>query len=491
MTEKLGTPEIKQLDDDEKQLDLPYEDIAEFGFDEMNLIEIPFCLLQRKNTARSSEAQSIALSPSGHEYLQSSGQKYGLPTALAEPVVLGLMWMTMQQSGFQSRRVRFPLRTLVEEYMYPGKFKKYRAGGRLLESVEDELHRVAATRIHSDRWFDRNLGKQVHIDASIIDAITVIEKGGKNSPKVLEVVWGTKVYESIQSRYTKGLDIKTYLQIQTPLARRLYRWVDRQLSTKSVQAVRSCQHFARYKMLMTGKVVERGGRTASNYIVKCFKEVLDNFHDLGFAVRMLIDKSRPDYSLRFERLDGRPENEVVEQDQVGDLVREFLHCFHDVPKDGKKRRQKKSDRSLAEQWLDSYGYDQAAWMVRRCVELHRTSPRRRERVFSFAGLELFEMAAAADYERWRKEQAGQLQLDVSGEDEERKSALKAKARELATKEFGALTESERVRLVTAYADDLPANLPDKEAVASNILLAEMEERALAALEEQSKANGGG
>jgi hypothetical protein len=388
------------------QLELvPSSTNEDWAFDEMNLVEIPFCLLQNTNKGKN----TVPLSASGLEYIESSQQKYGLPTALAEPVVLGLMWLSMSKYGFNERIIRFSVRELVEKYMYPNKYMQYRAGGKIMAAVEEELHRIAATRLYSKRWYDKKLGRHVDIDASIIDYISVINEGGKNSLRVLEVGWGTKLMESVQARYTKNLDVDLWLQIEHPLDRRMYRWLDRQLSSKERETVKSCQNFARFKLLMQGKVLDKGGRTASTYIFNKLSDTLERLNGLGFAVRMTPDKSKPDFSLIFDKIPGKV-NEVVDTDPAGDLVRDFQYYFHGLQKGGKKYRLREADVEFASKWIESYGYEQSRWMLKKCRELHSRSPRSDDKIYYFKGLEAYEPAASSAFETHVKEVAGQQRL---------------------------------------------------------------------------------
>lgn len=314
------------------------------------------------------------------------------------------MWLTMDKNKFQSSKATFGLRELVEDYMYPGKFTRYRAGGRLLASVERELHRIAATRLHSKRWWDKSIGKHVDIDAAIIDSITTRQEGGRNSPRILEIVWGNKIFDSVRAKYTKGFDVKRWLMIEHALDRRLYRWLDRQLTPKPVQVVKSCQTWAKHKMLMQGHKLERGGRTGSSYVLTKVSEALERLHGYGFAVRMTVDKTRPDFSFRFERIEGE-QNEVVDVDPTKELIFEFKRLFHGVKTRPKRGRTREGDRRTTCAWLEAYGVDQATWMVGRCKELHDQGKRASERIMWFSGLQAYEVAAAADYDRAEQRQA--------------------------------------------------------------------------------------
>ncbi|MBW1743176.1 MAG: hypothetical protein JRJ47_07060 [Deltaproteobacteria bacterium] len=395
--------------DEEGQLQLLRVD--EFAFDEMNIVEIPFSTLSNK----ASKKTHIPLSPSGEEYLESVSQKHSLPTAMAERTVLGLMWLTWDKNGFNSPKVTFTLRELVEKFMHPGKFTRYRAQGELLQSAERELHRIAATRLHSNRWWDRKNNKHVEIDAAIIDSITVSQEGGRNSSRILEIVWGNKIYNSVRDRYTKSFDIKTWLQIKKPMDGRLFRWLDRQLDGKSQQEVKSCQKWAKYKMLMQSKKIERGGRTASSYILEKVSDSISRLNDLKFGVRLVVDKSEPDFSFRFEKIPEK-RGEVVDRDETGNLVFEFKKLFHGSKKKG---RLKEADRRVAAKWIESYGFEKSIFMVGRCRDLHLAGRRGEEPLYSFKALEFYETRAEADFEREKEDEAGQLDMTLDRERREK------------------------------------------------------------------------
>ncbi len=373
------------------------EAVEELAFDEMNLVELPFALLTDAKEANFKPVAEIPLSPNGCESLVANARG-SVPTALAERVVLGLMWLTMQENGFKSATVRFPLRVLIEHYMYPDRFGRNRASGVFLRRVEEELNRVADTRIRSDRWYDKQLGRQTRMNAAIIDYVQVVEEGGRNCARTVEVRWGAQIFKSICDRYTKALDVRTILKIDRPLDLRFYRWLDRQLGTKSREVVHSCQNFARYKLLMRGQKVDRGGRTASSYVVGKLKEALERLDHIGFSVRMTVDEAVADYRLVFERIAG-PHNEAVALDQAALLVLQFQRLAHGLPESAKKRRIAELDRDEAGRWLNDYGFAQAQWMIRRAVELHRQSGHKERTLFRFKALGFYENKALADFER--------------------------------------------------------------------------------------------
>lgn len=383
------------------------ENVEGVAFDEMNLVELPFALLTDAKEARSKPVTEVSLAPDGSEALVSSARS-SLPTALAERVVLGLMWLTQQQNGFKTHVVRFPLRILVEQYMYPGRFSKNRASGAFMKRVEEEINRVADTRIHSNRWYDKKLQRTTQMNAAIIDYIQVIHEGGRNSARVVELRWGDQLFNSVRAKYTKALDVRTLLKIQRPLDLRFYRWLDRQLATKRVQTVESCQNFARYKLLMRGQKIDRGGRTASSYIVGKLSESLRKLNDIGFGVRMTVQQDQTDYRLIFEKLEGKG-NESISIDETAEIVREFQRQAHDLPKNAKTRKIPDSDREEASRWLGDYDKALAIWLVKRCVRLHKRSRQGEQTLFRFKALSFYEPKALAD---WECEQEKKKKKDI-------------------------------------------------------------------------------
>ena len=415
------------------------EHVEDVAFDEMNLVELPFALLTDAKEARAKPVLEVALGPDGTEALVANARS-SVPTALAERVVLGLMWLTQQENAFKEPVVRFPLRKLVEHYMYPDRFNRNRASGVFMQRVEEEINRVADTRIHSDRWYDKELGKQTKMNAAIIDYIQVVHEGGRNSARVVEIRWGAKLFKSVQARYTKALDVRTLLRIDRPLDLRFYRWLDRQLGTKNRETVASCQNFARYKLLMRGQKINRGGRTASSYIVRKLTEALTRLNTIGFAVRMTVDESQSDFRLIFEKIAGS-ENESVAVDEVADLVRAFQRKAHGLPKTAPKRTIASSERIEASRWIEDYGLEQASWMVKRAIELHKRSRQKDQTLFKFKALSFYEAKALADWEKKMEREAkpvGTNALSESVEDawEAYRFEQVAKAREnLSAKAF--------------------------------------------------------
>ncbi|MEE2960549.1 MAG: hypothetical protein VYA34_07375 [Myxococcota bacterium] len=370
------------------------------AIDSMNLVELPFSLLtDGRHDARKQNhpdrdyavPTSIYLNEDGHERLVA-GEGERLPSALAERVVLGLLWLSNEHGLPQE--LEFSLRHLVEKYMYP--HRKSKANARSLSRVVEELHSIATTRIVSNRWYDKEYGQQTEMNASIIDYVQFID-GPRG--KIVKLKWGSQVYKSVVDKYTKSLNVRFLMTIDRALDLRFYRWLDRQLATKKQQVVQSSQKFAKYKMLMSSKKLSAGGKTASSYVTSQLEDSLKRLQDRGLCVRMTVDKSFNDYRLVFERLPKAERRvEIVEEDKATELVKHFWTFLTD---DLDGIRVSKKEHHLAGEWLTRHGPERPFEMIPIAVE-HATKHKTKAQITSFCYLAAFESAARAEINQRKK-----------------------------------------------------------------------------------------
>lgn len=376
--------------------ELPYSTTTP-ALDEMNLVEIPFCVM-----TRTTEQRVLVLSPDGQDRLEAAESVGGLPTALGERILVALLYFSKRQNAFRSPKIQLPLRAFLSDYLYPT--RPYRPNAATYSAVEEQLRRIAHTRLVSSRWWDKALGRHVTIDASIIDYIKVLDEGGGNRTKVLEIRWGELFFASLKARYTKPLDYDLWLRLERPLTRRLFRWLDRQLATKTSETVRAWQ-FARFKLGLTHHRLASPSRRASKYLIGELSSALAELRDAGFPVTLQVDSTEADYVLTFTRVAPDPQlaGELV-QDDVTDLLAYFNQRAHGIP----GRHFAPRDRDLASAWLETYGPERARSLVDACLAI--SSRRGHEKPFKFRRLSYYEDAAAGHLERVANERQGQLNL---------------------------------------------------------------------------------
>ena len=159
---------------------------------------------------------------------------------------------------------------------------------------------------------------------------------------------------------------------------------------------------------MRGQKIDRGGRTASSYIVGKLRESLEKLNDIGFGVRMTVKQDQSDFRLVFEKLEGS-DNESVSIDETAEIVREFQRYAHDLPANAKPRKISESDRNEAARWLEDYEKELAIWLVKRCVKLHKRTRQGEQTLFRFKALSFYEAKALAD---WEREEAKKKKRDI-------------------------------------------------------------------------------
>lgn len=99
--------------------------------------------------------------------------------------------------------------------------------GRTYEEVKRSLRRIAATVLESDNAFWSN-GAQRHISDTFrlwdVTFDAVADKNGYGSRHRIE--FGKLFKRSFEERYLRGLDIEFYWELDSPVAKRLYRLID-------------------------------------------------------------------------------------------------------------------------------------------------------------------------------------------------------------------------------------------------------------------------
>ena len=207
----------------------PALDTFRFGRDELNLAEFPIAavadrFLDGTKTVifRDEVWDNAAKRKLPRELAISGSDRYGLPTAKDEDVLLACVQLA-SMDDFRSREVHFTRHELLKLLRWDGSTRNYR---RLLTS----LRRWLGVTIYSDRAFYDHANKSwVNRDFGIFDNLYVYERerGDEQSNARSWFVWNEVVYESFQAGYLKTLDWDLYCRLKDPVAKRLYRFLDK------------------------------------------------------------------------------------------------------------------------------------------------------------------------------------------------------------------------------------------------------------------------
>ena len=203
------------------------------GKDEMNLAEFPLAKLGRNDTKQTIQYEGWIVDKDGvrkqQKWIVSSTAAVGLPTEFAERVLVSLMAMTAQDN-FKSPKVTFTIYRVLKMLGLSMNKRNYKA-------VEKALKQLVGVTIFSEGAFwNKERQKRVttlkgfHLIDDIWlryleDDTDVIEDEGVNG----YIVWGDEIWNSFKAGYIKNLDIQFYYSLESALARRLYRFLDKRM----------------------------------------------------------------------------------------------------------------------------------------------------------------------------------------------------------------------------------------------------------------------
>jgi len=200
------------------------------GRDEMNLAEFPLAAISdrfldgKKTVVFSDEVWDEGRREMVPRSLTISGSdRYGLPTAKDDDVLLACVQLS-SIGDFHSREVNFSRYELLKLLRWKDESKYY-------HRLSVSLRRWKGVTIYSDRaFYDHGRKSWVNRDFGILDNLYVYEREESEkgrAPASSWFVWNEVLFENFKSGYLKKLDWDLYCRLEDPVAKRLYRFLDK------------------------------------------------------------------------------------------------------------------------------------------------------------------------------------------------------------------------------------------------------------------------
>jgi len=251
------------------------------GRDEMNLAEFPFTVLSHRvpggvNTIKftdlitGKDGKTVA-----REWTITGSEAYGLPVAGDEEVYVALMEVT-DEYGFKSAKIPITRYDLLQRMGWPRDGHSYRR-------IQEALNRLMGVSIVASKAFWDNEAKR-YVDEGfhILEGYRLYdEKPGRDTnPPQSYIVWNPVLFHSFRAGNLKQLDTNLYFSLSTPLARRLFRYLDKKRYDGK----------ATYRMRLTRLAFEKLGMSR-NYYPSQIKRELKRAHDELIARSFLREVS--------------------------------------------------------------------------------------------------------------------------------------------------------------------------------------------------------
>lgn len=207
----------------------------DMGRDELNLAEFPLATLADKaprgcktltfgdriwdRSQRKHVARRLTITAS---------DKYGLPTALDDDVILGLVQLS-KVADFADRCVRFSRYQLIRLLGWGDEGKSY-------SRLETSLKRwLGVTLYYENAWWDRSRKKWVDAHFHLLDNLVLYRRpkrktaaaSGSREATLSAFTWNEVVFHSFQAGYLKQLDVELYRRLHRRTAKRMYRFLDK------------------------------------------------------------------------------------------------------------------------------------------------------------------------------------------------------------------------------------------------------------------------
>lgn len=191
--------------------------------DEMNLAEFPLTVLSKRAdpSVKTLEFSDYVKGRNGEvvnrQWIITGADKFGLPTSSDDEVLLGLLKLTADD-GVQSRKIHFTRYELL-------RVLRWTTEGRSYSRLQNALDRLSGVRIKAtNAFYDNETKLHSTRNFGIIDAYE-INDGRDTRPSFF--TWSEVLFKSFQVGFIKKLDLDFYLDLQSAVSKRLYRYLDK------------------------------------------------------------------------------------------------------------------------------------------------------------------------------------------------------------------------------------------------------------------------
>lgn len=237
--------------------------------DELNFAEFPLASLDSKATTKSLVFEDQIFDRGSNELVTrrltvAPSTEYGLPTAMDEEILLGLIQLTSKQR-FTSRTIYFTRYELIQELGLKDHSDNYRR-------IEEALNKwIGVTLYYDNAWWNKEEQSWVSEKFHVLESVTLLGRErrkrrmqgtpGDQKAGLSSFTWNEHVFKSFEAGYLKKLDFDLYTSLQSNIAKRIYRFLDKKFYMKEAWNFDlkrfACEHVGLSKNYSNAKLKER------------------------------------------------------------------------------------------------------------------------------------------------------------------------------------------------------------------------------------------
>ena len=262
-----------------------------YGRDELNLIELAFTTLGRSRSRKTLKTEWKGKDHKGRTrnfYKTVTGSdEFGLPEYASEELLIALFHKA-SRDDFEARAVSAVPYELLQ-------LMGWGTDGRAYERLKRALDQLAGVYITTNALWNAESGTFSKAGFHILDNYEFVEDAASGRTH-LTVAWNERLFTIFQQSRFKRLDTRFFYDLPSPVAKRLYRWLDKHLRADGHAEI-DVLHLAHVKLEVSHS------KKYISQVMQVMEPALDELTQRGYCTWALTDsKTDSGKKLVFNRI---------------------------------------------------------------------------------------------------------------------------------------------------------------------------------------------
>ena len=262
-----------------------------YGRDELNLIELAFTTLGRARSRKTLKTEWKGKDHKGRTrkfYKTVTGSdEFGLPEYASEELLIALFHKA-SRDDFEARAVTAVPYELLQ-------LMGWGTDGRAYERLKRALDQLAGVYITTNALWNAESGTFSKAGFHILDNYEFVEDAGSGRTH-LTVSWNERLFTIFQQSRFKRLDTGFFYDLPSPVAKRLYRWLDKHLR-QTGHAEIDVLHLAHVKLEVSHS------KKYVSQVMQVMEPALDELTERGYCTWAVADsQTESGKKLVFDRI---------------------------------------------------------------------------------------------------------------------------------------------------------------------------------------------